>query len=58
MIILVVVILVIIIWVAIMDLSRKEQFDAENTYPYYRDPYSLYLWNDVNRRLDYLEEHY
>ena len=49
--VLIIIIIIVIIYLLI-NWPIDEYFDAEYTYPYYRDPYSIYLWYDVKRKID------
>lgn len=50
-IVLIIILIIAILYFAI-NITTDEHFDAEYTYPYYRDPYSIYLWYDIKKRLD------
>lgn len=51
--ILIIVLIVVMLLIGYIGLlGEREHFDFENTYPYYRDPYSLYLWYGIKEKTD------
>jgi len=50
--IIIIISIIIFIIIAHVIINQNEHFDFAGTYPYYRDPYSIYLWYDIKQRLD------
>ena len=42
--------LIVLIVLIIISNNKVEQFDFIGKYPWYRDPYSIYLWTDIYDR--------